>query len=405
MLHRCVGPLVLVSLALALSGCSELRGGGSANKNAATAQWKAARATVLMTLARDQYSAGNFDEARKTITNAIKLLPENAEVRTLSGRIAFEQGNLELAESEFRLAQAGDPNFAQADYYLGVVMQRWQRLPAALELYTSASVKAPGEVAYVLARAETLVAMDRDAEALAFLQESQARFENSAEVRAGIGQVLMKQRRFVEAADVLRQAVLLAPEDDLVREHLARCYFRANKPQETIETIERLLRRDEHKERADLYTMLGECYLAVGRPVDARAAFETASNLQPGNVGYTLNLAKAALEVGDVRRAEITVRRALALQPNDAHANLMLGYVRMEQGKLPEALAAFRRASNADSSDPVPLCMAGVVLEKLGRPQEAMEQYAKALTVRPNDDLARKLMNQLEATATLGSDR
>lgn len=399
-------PVLLAAVVVLVAGCSGIpKKDKNGDKNAATAQWRAARATVMVTLARDQFIQGNFDAARSSVTEAVKLLPDNPEIRTLSGRIAFEQGNLELAEAEFRFAQASDPTFAAADYYLGVIMQRWQRLPAALDLYASASQKAPKEVAYVLAQAETLVALDRESDALNLLQSSQKTFENSSEVRAAMGHVLVRQRRHAEAVDMLRQAVMLAPDDEGLRETLAKSLYSAAKYPEALENIERLLRSEKFKNRADLHTLAGECQLALGRPMDARASFETASTLQPANVNFTLNLAKAALEVNDTRRAEIAVRRALALAPTHPQANLLMGYVRMEQNKLPEALAAFRRASDADARDPMPICMAGVVLEKLGRRDEALRQYALALTIKPDDELAKRLMNQLEASAAIGGDR
>lgn len=390
---------VAVAMATA-AGCSST-GGKSAgkDKNAATAQWRMARASVLMTLARDQFNTGQFDQARVTIADAIRLLPDNPEVRTLSGRIAFEQGNLELAEAEFRAAQAADPNFAPADYYLGIVMQRWQRYPRALELYASASRKNPMEVAYLTAQAEMLVMLDRSPDALLLLQQALPRFENSADLRAAIGHVLLRQRRFAEAADMLRQALLLAPQDDVVRETLARAQFQAGRFDDAAETLARLLRNERYRDRADLHTLLGECHLEAGRPHDARAAFETASQLQPGNLTYILNLAKAALEVDDLRRAELAVRRALAISPSDGQANLMLGYVRLQQQRYPEALAAFRRAAQADNRDPTAVTMSGLTLERMGRKEEAMREYARALELRPNDELARQRLNQLAAAA------
>lgn len=371
----------------------------SEQKNAATAQWQNARAAVMITLARDQFNSSNFDGARTTLSNAIKLAPKNSELRVLSARIAIEQGNLEVAEAELREAQICDPKNASADYYYGIVMQRWQRLPRALELYTSASDKAPTEVGYVLARAETMVALEKDTEALQLLQKAATNFENSAEVRSAVGQVLMRQRKFSEAADVIHQAVMLSADDNSLREQLARALYQAGRLPEAADVLERLLKAEAYSSRADLFMMRGECLLAANKPRDARAAFETASNLQPNNVQYILNLAKVSLESGDVRRAEIAVRKALGLSPTDGQANLLLGCVRSEQGKHAEALAAFRRATTADPKDTVALCMTGMVLEKLGRRDEARTQYEKALSVKPDDDFARKLMAQLDGVA------
>lgn len=396
---------VSVVLIAAVVGCESGSKKHGGEKNAATLHWKLARAGVQSSLARDQYKAGNFDAARKTVDDALKLVPSSSELRTLSARIAIEQGNLDYAEKELRLAQEANPADPAPDYYYGVIMQRWQRLTRALELYTSASEKGPGEPAYILARAELLVALDRDADAIQTLQKACASFENSAEIRSALANVMMKQRRYAEAVDVFRQAVLLGADDENLREQLARALFRSNRLTEAASVLERILKSENYGNRADLYTLLGECELAAGRPLEARAAFETASNLQPQNIVYLLNLAKASLESHDLRRAEMTVRRALAISPTDSQANLLLGYVRMEQEKLPEALAAFRRATQSDSRDTTALCMSGVVLEKLGRRDEAAQHYARALDINPGDDLARQLLNQLHGVASLESDK
>jgi Flp pilus assembly protein TadD len=70
----------------------------------------------------------------------------------------------------------------------------------------------------------------------------------------------------------------------------------------------------------------------------------------------------------------------------------MLGFVRLKQDKLLDALSAFRRASTMDPSDPVSLCMIGYVLEKSGKPQQAAQYYGRALKLKPDDELAAKLM-------------
>lgn len=391
--------VLAVATLLVSTGCGS--GSNKGDKNKASAQWKVARASVMVTLARDQFRVGNFDGARGTISEALNLLPESADLRILSGRIAIEQGNLELAEAELRRAQTADPKNAAADYYYGVVMQRWQRTARALELYTTASEKAPGELAYLLARAETMVAMDKESDALQLLTKASESFENSAEIRATIGQIYLRQRRYAEAADILRLAVMLSPTDNTLRDRLATASFKAGRFPEALDHLERLLRDDQYAKRADLHSLLGECHLAAERPRDARASFETAAELQPQNVTYQLNIARASLEAGDVRRCEIAVRRALALQPADPQANLLLGYVRMEQDKFSEALAAFRRAAQSDGKDPMPLTMSGLALEKLGRREEAAQAYAAALSLKPDDDLARRLLNQLTPVANI----
>ena len=54
-----------------------------------------------------------------------------------------------------------NPKDPEADYLSGVVNQRWQKTEVALAFYTAASDKDPGELAYIMARSEMLVAPNR----------------------------------------------------------------------------------------------------------------------------------------------------------------------------------------------------------------------------------------------------
>jgi Flp pilus assembly protein TadD len=54
---------------------------------------------------------------------------------------------------------------------------------------------------------------------------------------------------------------------------------------------------------------------------------------------------------------------------------------------------AFHSTSNTlDPNDTVAICMIGLVLERMGDLDSALEHYGQALRLRPNDELATKLM-------------
>src|SRR4051812_38450816 len=86
------------ALLLGATGCGHKT--QQTSKQAASQRWNTARAGVLLTLARDQYGSGNFDKCRKTLDDALKLDPENAQVHLLSAKLSLELGQLELAERE-----------------------------------------------------------------------------------------------------------------------------------------------------------------------------------------------------------------------------------------------------------------------------------------------------------------
>jgi len=363
-------------------------------KEAATQRWHAARSDVLYGMAKQQYQNGNFAESRKAIDDAIKLNPKHEPLYVLLARLNIEQGQLESAEKALQLARSLDSKDFEVDYLFGVIYERWQKRDVALECYTRASEQAPSELAYLMAKAEMLVAMDRLPEALSLLRDKMAYFEYSAAIRDAVGQMLVQQGKHAEGATILRQASILAPDEPAIREHLALAMFYAGDFREAGSLLSRLVKDDKYNSRADLFIALGECQIQTGRSPEARESFETASQLDPSSAGVWLKLTKAALQLNDLRRADLSARKAMSLDPASSEVHLTLGYVRLRQNRLDDALAAFRKAIALDSNDPVSLCMCGLVLEKQGKHTEAINYYALAIKLKPNDQLAATLMAQ-----------
>lgn len=363
-------------------------------KEAAMLRWNTARSDVLYGMARQQYQNGNFAESRKALDDAIKLNAKNAQLYVLRAKLGIELGQLESAEKSLQVARELNGKDPEVDYLFGVINERWQKREVALECYTRASEEAPSEPAYLMARAEMLVAMDRLPEALSLLRDRMAYFEYSAAIRDAVGQMLVQQGKYADGAVVLRQASILAPDELAIREHLAIALFFAGDYREAGSILGRLVKEDRYRARADLHTALGECQLQAGSVPEARESFETASQLDPSSAGIWLKLTKAALELNDVRRAELSARKALSIEPGSSEVHLALGYVRLRQNRLDDALAAFRKAGSLDSGDPVSLCMSGLILEKQGKHTEAIDCYARALKLKPHDELAATLMAQ-----------
>jgi tetratricopeptide (TPR) repeat protein len=386
--RRIVLPVVCLVLLLAV-GCSDQKKGIKAQ---AKAQWSRTRANVLYGLAKDQYATGNFDPARKTVDEALRMDPEHEPLRVLSAKLAIENGSLEFADKELAIARKVNPKDPEADYLSGVVEQRWQKPEAALEYYTSASTKDPNELAYVLARSEMLISAGRQEEALHLLQEKVVFFENSAVIRDAVGQLLMQQHKYAEASDMLRQASILGTGDPTITEHLAIALYFAGKYGEAIDPLQKLLKRDDYAKRGDILLVLGRSQLELGKARDARTTLEKAAQLDEKNATIFLSLARAALQLNDYKRAETSLKRAQALDPQNSEVRLMVGYLRLKQNRLDEALASFQRASTLDSRDTVSLCMIGYTLKQLGRNDEAAKYYAKALKIKPGDDMAKRLM-------------
>src|SRR5258708_16562285 len=82
---------------LCAGGCQQNKTTPTA-KETATREWNGARAAVFASLANDQYKSGNFEKSRQTVSEALKLTPNNAALHVLSPNLAISGGQLELAK-------------------------------------------------------------------------------------------------------------------------------------------------------------------------------------------------------------------------------------------------------------------------------------------------------------------
>jgi Flp pilus assembly protein TadD len=387
--------VVAISVLTAAGGCAKDQKKLS-QREEAKQRWNGARAAVLLNLAKQQFEAGAHEQCRKSLTQALALDQKNVRIWILAAKLDIEESKLEAALQDLEMAKAADGKNAEAYYLLGVVNQRWQKLETALEMYKTAAEKLPAEPAYVLAQAETLVLLDQLPEATTLLQSQLSAFDNNATLRDALGQLFVQQGEFAEGASMLRQASLLAPDDQTIREHLALALFYDKDFSGAATALDRLVKDEKYATRVDLITAYAESLLQNGHPREARDQFERAAELDGNSVTAALNLAKVSLQLNDPKRADVSVRKALALDAKNSEAQLTLGYLRLRQEKLDEALSAFRKANILDPNDIVSLCMAGVVLEKQGRGAEAMSCYMRALKLKPNDELAATLMAQIQ---------
>jgi tetratricopeptide (TPR) repeat protein len=367
------------------------------------ARWNTARAGVLFSLAKEQFEAGSLDDARKTLNSAFKFAPENVQIRLLSAKVSIEQGQLELADAELNRVRELDIKNAESDYLTGVINQRWQKPEVAFEAYQRAYQKNPNELAYLLAQAEMLVQLEKNPRALEILREKLNYFENSPAIRDAVGQLLMQDGQYAEAIAVLRQASALAPDEATIREHYGMALYYAKQYREALSVLERLVNakddgkgRPQYVNRADIRTAIGECQMEIDRPREAKEHFEAASQLQPDSVTVWLNLAKVALRLNDLKRAELSLKKAMSIDGKVADVHLLMGYLNLQENKLSEALASFRKASSLDDRDAVSVCMTGLVLEKMGRSGEAVRYYSQALKIKPNDELATSLLAKVQ---------
>jgi len=135
----------------------------------------------------------------------------------------------------------------------------------------------------------------------------------------------------------------------------------------------------------------------LGDPAGARAAYEQAMRLEPGNPDLLFNLAKLEMDRGRPAAAVPLLERSLAIRPS-AGAWKNLGVCRLDLEDSRQAVEAFTRCAGLAPADPVPWSYVGAAWQQAGDLGAAEQAHAKALALQPDNP---EILNNLGSTRLL----
>jgi len=383
--------LLIAAELLAAAGCNRLRPIPEARKGAYD-RWHATRAQMLTGVAAEHLSVGQLDDARNKAMQALALDGDQLEARILLGKVLIEQGHYDLAAEELTKVRRRRPEYAEVYYLLGVAQERSGQYEEALASYNRAHALEPKNLDAVAAATETLVALGRVREAQLHVESYLARAEQRPVLYELAGRLAMMQGEHERAARYYRHACDLDFENTHYREALANAQYFAGQYEPAVETLRELLATKGYEGPAWAYAMLGDSYLALGRPHPARDAYWKATDRKPDAAGLHLKLAKAALALQDNPRAVLAAQKALGLDADNSDAYMILGYAMLRQGRTRQALGLLKTATSRYPESSMLHCLLGRAYAADGEDAEARRCYAEAVRLDPDNEAAKELL-------------
>lgn len=306
------------------------------------------------------------------------------------GLLAERRFLLEQAEGHYRRAVELDPEFAIAWLRLGMLgnvvgqeaMQAFQNADTYKE-------KATDRDRYMI---EAMFAANfmGDAEAAdSLLRELIERYPEEKEARYQLGVFLDATDRDDEAISIIREAVTLDPYYAPGVNHLA---YLAGRNADTIGADTLSLKYLElEPEQANPHDSRGEILEMIGRTEDAREAFRTALEIEPGFIASYDHLVRSYLREADAEGARTALNPYLETTDVDAavHVRRLLADTYLSDGKYGEALGAFQaaaeraRAANREDLALRPLLESGNLASFMGEHEAANAAYQEADAIDP----------------------
>ena len=156
-------------------------------------------------------------------------------------------------------------------------------------------------------------------EALEHYRAALAEKPADPELLGNVGQILVAMDRPAEAVPFLEKAVEAEPFAIVARFDLAVAYGRSGKPKDAAEQYEALVQSGSADSR--VYHNLGLALRRLGRNADAVAAFERATVLAPERAPAWMGLALSLEADGRRGEAATALERFLSLEPSGPDAD------------------------------------------------------------------------------------
>jgi len=161
---------------------------------------------------------------------------------------------------------------------------------------------------------------------------------NDPQILTLISELLEKQDRPKDAAALLGTLLtgLKLKESAAIRNAIAKLLLDAENPEGALEILQPLY--NESIQDSESYRLYGDVRAELGHPDDARDAYLTALNLDPGNMKAHYNLGLTLRELGQRERAKSELEIVSTTNPNDADAHFQLFEIALERDEEDDAL-------------------------------------------------------------------
>lgn len=408
--------------AVAVAGA--LMAGGCAQEHKKFAEpakqdWEKAQLGIMYQVAEQEYKVGDYDKCRDSLAKMLQVTAPFEPSHVLMAKVDLEGGSLDDAASQLKKASEITPSDPEPYYLLGVVYQRWQKFDTAADYYQQAAAKKPDQAIYVLAVAEMKISLGQLDDARQYLLDKIMYFDQSAAMRVALARIAALKGDAAQSARYYRDATLLVPEDKNIRFAYASALFDAEKYNDAAQILEDLRSdppvpeksrpdptakasdsaTDEqalHSVKVNLLTMLGESYLNLQRPLDARDCFQELAHLDPENLSAYLSLGKTCLLTNELNLTLAAAQKVLRAEPENVEAKILEAAVQQKQKKWTEALQTLSGVARTNPQNQTVLCMVGLSEIQLGQKDQATDTLEKALAVNPADRWASELLAQVK---------
>lgn len=323
-----------------------------------------------------------FEQVQDVLAAAIKAAPLDPEPRLQLVEYALKQRRLKEALVVAQSAAAALPDRPAVLDVLGRAQaQSGDRLQALSTFQRAANLDATNAVPHMRI-ADLHKADGKKAAAIAALRRALEIDPRLAEARASLVDMLVADNQIDQALLVAREMQRDAGRiDGFMLE--AGIHARARSTDRELDILRAGLAK--HPGSSDIAVRLHQVLRNAGREADARRFADEWIRRQPQDPAFAFELSTAAIERGDLPRAEALLRELVKRFPNHPLALNNLAFVLVHSGK-PGAVAMAERALAARPGTAAIMDTLAQALAAEGQAAKGLQVQRDAVAKAPDDD-------------------
>lgn len=321
----------------------------------AAAELAPIRSSRRLRYAEFRLKTGAREEARQFLENITKQAPDYVPAWNLQAQVAFEEKKYDVCSTLLQQALAHDPDNFEA----------------------------------IALRSRLKLVQGDAAKALTDLNLLQSKYPNTPQVYYQLGLAHLMNKDLDKAITSLNQARALDTNDVDALHLLAQIQIAKGDAASAVTSLTPFLRQHPEDERGQLY--LARAYLALGRPEDALTVYRNLMKLPTRNPEPPFLAGMLLRQQKRLPEARSMFAKALEFSTDYLPAISQLVELDLQDKKVEAATQRVQALIAKYPKAPEPEFLLARVYEASGQPDQEEAALLKALTLDPNDRIARDL--------------
>jgi len=337
-------------------------------------------------VAEIQYSRDD-PHAVETLSQVLRLDPDNQAAHAMLGELAYERHNCEEAVAHFERASSQLNTRREALVHFGACLFELKRPGSAAEVFQRALALDRTDMSIQFDLGLSLLEAKRPMEAIDVLRPLAEKPMPESDALSLLAESYESVQQTQKAIEVLRRAAGLYPQDPQHYQLLAALCIKHDAYDLAGEVLDAGIAK--LPDSADLQTMRGLLFMLTGQTERAEESFDEATRLAPEESWGRLGRGIALFSSGQLAESIEVLRKQLARHPEDPRANYFLARVLLHQSDDPgtsefeEAKIHLHKALVAAPDFTQALFLEAKIYLKLHRDADAIIDLQRAVALDP----------------------